>query len=185
MLIQFDQAHNYRGPMNVTKKDSRHAPVARKTYYPGDIVDVPARYFEQRLEHEKFAHVYNASAAAEGAASALMDDMPIEQVRALCEKHELEVVGTGEAGRATKDDMAKALETHYRDVGAELADDQEIPDDRTLGRMRFTELEEMAEQAGVGDVEGSGRDDKVLKADLIEALIEARDAEDEEEDEED
>jgi pyruvate/2-oxoglutarate dehydrogenase complex dihydrolipoamide acyltransferase (E2) component len=186
MLIQFAQAHTYRGPTNATKT-GRHAPIARKKYYAGDIVDVPARYFERHLESEGFAHVYNVAAVAESTSAALMADMSIEQVRELVAKHDLEVTGTGPEGRATKDDMARALEAHYRAEGATLADEQaaQIPDDDALEDLRLAELEKLAELAGLTDVEATGRGGRILRADYIAALSAKRDDEEEDEDEED
>ncbi len=181
MIVKFLNAHQYRGK----KTDHATLPaVPRRTYYPGDIVDLPVEYFERHLEPYPFAIVFNAAAAAESAAAALLQDMTIEQLRELVERNNLEIEGSGEAGRATKEDLVAVLEKHYTTEGRTAADDaSEIPDDDALARLRLAELEALVEIHDL-EVEGTGRGGKVLKSDLVEALIDKRDAEPEEDKEE-
>ncbi len=175
MIVKFTQAHRYRGP----RTDHPTYPAQpRRVYMPGDIVDIPADYFEKRLEPYPFAHVHNAAAAAEGAAAALMDDMEVEVLRTLIDKYDLEdkVEGSGPGGRAMKEDLVLVLERHYKAVGRSAADKDPIPDDANLARLRVDDLVLLCESRGI-EATGSGNAGKVLKADLVEALSEQRERE--------
>ncbi|KKL53689.1 hypothetical protein LCGC14_2272910, partial [marine sediment metagenome] len=61
-------------------------------------------------------------------------------------------------------------------VGRSAADKDPIEDDAVLARMRVDDLVLLCESRAV-KVTGSGRDGKVLKADLVEALSEQRERE--------
>ncbi len=178
MIVKFLNAHQYRGERT---DHPVHPAIPRHRYLPGDLVDVPADYFERFLEPYPFAVVHNAAAAAEGAAAAVLDEMPIEQLRQLVEKFELgeEVVGTGESGRALKGDLVAVLNKHFKSVGRTVADEDRIPDDATLARMRVDELTTLCEARGI-EVTGTGHDGKVLKRDMVEVLSEQRESEDDE-----
>ncbi len=175
MIVKFTQAHHYRGPRT---DHPAHPAVPRTHYMPGDIVDVPADYFEKNLEPYPFAHVHNAAAAAEGAAAALMEDMEIEALRKLIDKYDLEnqVEGSGQGGRAMKEDLVVVLEKHYKAVGRSAADKDPIPEDAKLVRMRTDDLVLLCESRAV-EATGTGKDGKVLKTDLVEALSEQRERE--------
>ncbi len=175
MLIRFLNAHQYRGPQT---DHAVHPAIPRKIYHPGDIVDLPSEYFERHLEPYPFAVIHNPAAASEGAAAALMEDMPIEQLRKLIEKHDLEkeIEGSGEGGRALREDLVRTLDKHYKSVGRDASDENDIPDDAALARMRVEELQTLCETRSM-EVHGTGRDNKVLKVDLLEALSERREQE--------
>lgn len=172
MIVKFLNAHMYRGPRT---DHPEHPASPRKTYYPGDIADIPVEYFERHLEPYKFAQVHNAVAAAEGAAAAIMDDMDVKQLRDLVEKHDLgdKVEASGPGGRALREDFVAVLDAHYKSTGRTAADEGGIPEDDELARMRVDDLVALCETHGV-EVVGTGRDSKVLKRDLIEALAERR-----------
>ena len=176
MIVRFLNAHQYRGKRT---DHPAHPASPRKTYYPGDIVDLPAEYFERHLESYKFAVIHNAAAAAAGAAVALMEDMTIEQLRKLVEKHHLEdeIEGSGQDGRALREDLVRTLDKHYKSVGRSVSDENDIPDDAALARLRVDELVTLCEAWNM-DVHGTGRENKVLKVDLVEALSERRERED-------
>ncbi len=176
MLVKFTQAHHYRGDRT---EHPVHPAVPRRTYMPGDIADIPVDYFEQHLEPYPFAHVHNPAAAAEGAAAALMEDMTIEQLRTLVDKYDLEdkIEASGPSGRATKPDLMAVLDKHYRTHGRTAADKEALPDDAALARMRVDALVMLCESRKI-EVTGTGHDGKVLKADLVEALSELRELED-------
>ncbi len=183
MLVKFTQAHHYRGERT---EHPVHPAVPRRRYMPGDIADIPVEYFEDKLEPYPFAHVHNPAAAAEGAAAALMEDMSIEQLRTLVDKHELEdkIEASGPSGRATKADLVVVLNRYYKAHGRTVADKEALPDDAALARMRVDDLVMLCESRKI-EVTGTGHDGKVLKADLVEALSEQREREGgEEQDEE-
>lgn len=172
MIIKFLNAHSYRGPRT---DHPQHPASPRKVYQVGDIVDVPVDYFERHLEPYRFAQVHNAVAAAQGAAAAIMDEMPIEQLRALIDKHNLDdqIEGSGPGGRAMREDLVAVLDTHFKTVGRSVADQDDIPEDDALARLRVAELVALCEEHKV-EVNGSGRGGTVLKRDMIEALSERR-----------
>ena len=176
MIIKFLNAHSYRGPRTDHPK---YPAIPRRRFVPGDIADVPVEYFEKCLEPYRFAQVHNAVAVAAGAAAALMEDMSVEQLRSLIEKHDLEdkVEGSGEGGRALKEDLIATLSTHFTEEGSTAADEGAIPDDAKLARMRVDDLVALSETRKI-KIQGTGRDGKVLKTDLISALAERRQRED-------
>ena len=175
MLVKFAQAHHYRGPRT---EHPVHPATPRKTYLPGHIVDLPVEYFERHLEAYKFAHVHDPAAAAEGAAAAVLEDMSVEALRTLVDKYDLEdkIEASGPSGRATKADLIVVLNKHYRAHSRTAADQDDLPDDATLARMRTDELVMLCESRKI-TVEGTGHNDKVLKADLVDALSEQRERE--------
>ncbi len=182
MIVKFLNAHQYRGPRT---DHPAHPAVPRQRYLPGDLVDLPAEYFERYLEPYPFAVVHNAAAAADGAAAAVLEDMTIERLRELVEKYELEdeVEGSGENGRFLKQDLIVVLNKHYKSVGRSAADEDRIPDEAELARMRLDELTTLCEARGI-EVTGTGHDGKVLKRDMVEALSEQREREGQEPEEE-
>ena len=175
MLVKFLNAHHYRGDRT---DHPAHPAVPRHHYYPGDIADVPVKYFERHLEPYGFAAIHNAVAAAEGAAVALMEDMTLEDLRKLVDKHNLEdeVEGSGPNGRAMREDLVLVLDKHYKSVGRTVADKEPIPDDDALARLRVDDLVALCESRGIEPV-GTGKGDKVLKVDLFEVLSEQRERE--------
>jgi pyruvate/2-oxoglutarate dehydrogenase complex dihydrolipoamide acyltransferase (E2) component len=174
VIVKFLNAHQYRG---LRTDHPVHPARPRHNYQVGDLADIPADYYERHLAPYPFAQVYNAVAAAEGAAAALMEDMPIEQLRELIEKHGLDdkIEGSGPDGRALREDLVVVLDAHYKSTGRTKADEADIPEDDALARLRVDDLVALCETHKV-EVDGTGHGGKVLKADMIEALSERRES---------
>ncbi len=174
MIVKFLNAHQYRGPRT---DHPVHPAQPRHIYQVGNLADIPADYYERHLAPYKFAQVHNAVAVAEGAAAAIMDDMETEDLRTLIEKHGLgdKVEGSGPGGRALREDLVVVLDAHYKSSSRTAADEADIPEDADLARLRVDDLVELCEMHKI-EVRGTGHDGKVLKADMVEALVERRES---------
>lgn len=170
MLVKLNQAHRFAGE---TTDHPRFPARSRGRYQPGDVLEMPAEYYERYLEPYGFAEPYNLHVASKDATGALLNNLPVEQLRELAKTAGIldDIAGSGPNGRVMAVDLVGAL-SDYGQRKAQAAGDGAADREEELNELSMKELTAAATEAGIYDaIDGSGRRGKPVKKDLVDALV--------------